>query len=82
MCCACPFLPILGFTKERKRSVKIANKKVYFLTVWASENREDLQCLTKVVDIEYGNWSLCDMWLDAKWYMCVYTCSSRRRLVY
>jgi hypothetical protein len=42
-----------GFTKERKRSVKMANKKVYFLTVWASENREDLQCLAKVVDIEY-----------------------------
>lgn len=32
----------------------MASKKVYFLTVWTAQNREDLQGLAKVVDIEYG----------------------------
>ena len=56
------YIHVLGFTKEHKKSVKMASKKVYFLTVWASENREDLQSLGKVVDIEYGKRCLCVSW--------------------
>ena len=34
--------------------MQMASKKVYFLTVWASENVNDLQCLARLVDIEHG----------------------------
>lgn len=44
----------LGFKKEYK-SLQMASKKVYFLTVWAAQNKEDLEGLARVVDIEYGN---------------------------
>ena len=77
------FFPhILGFKKEHKKSVKMASKKVYFLTVWASENREYLQGLSKVVDIEYGKWCPCVScciytWLDSTLYWFL-----QRRLAY
>lgn len=32
----------------------MASKKVYFLTVWAAQNKDHVQSLAKVVDIEYG----------------------------
>lgn len=41
-----------GYKKEYK-SFQMASRKVYFLTVWASQNTDDLHCLAKVVDIAY-----------------------------
>ena len=40
--------------KKQYRAVFLASRKVYFLTVWASENTEDLQRVARVVDIEQG----------------------------
>lgn len=55
----------LGFKKEYK-SLQMASKKVYFLTVWAAQNKEDLEGLARVVDIEYGNTTFCCT--------CTYSC--------
>ena len=56
MCvCVCVCV-VCVFTGSRKdyQSVKMACKKVYFLTIWALHNIDDLQCLARIVDIEHG----------------------------
>ena len=41
--------------KKKYKSVRLACKKVYFLTAWASQNVSELHCLASIVDIEHGN---------------------------
>lgn len=65
-----PILPYFLGSKKDVKVVKMACKKVYFLTVWAVQNVEDLQCLARLVDIEHGKLLVMSVFVLISEYAC------------